>query len=265
MKHIRTIIDKEWAEVFKNRMVLFTLIFMPLIFTVLPLATLYFTGQGMGDISAGSTSDVPVEFLSVCGEGMNGVECMQVYVINQFLLMFMMMPVIIPVTIAAYSIVGEKTTRSLEPLLATPITTTELLAGKSLAAALPAIIVGWIAFGVFLLALPLIGVSQAVIAYITGPTWLLAILVAGPLMAVASVNFALFVSSRVNDPRVAEQISALLIVPVLGLLFAQIAGVIVVNALVMLSFIGGMILVDIGLIYLGATIFQRENILTRWK
>jgi hypothetical protein len=26
-----------------------------------------------------------------------------------------------------------------------------------------------------------------------------------------------------------------------------------------------MILLDIGMIYLGATIFQRENILTRWK
>jgi ABC-2 type transport system permease protein len=84
-------------------------------------------------------------------------------------------------------------------------------------------------------------------------------------MAIASVNFALFVSSRVNDPRVAEQISALMIVPLLGLLFAQIAGLIVVNVLVMLSFIGAMVLVDIGLIYLGATIFQRENILTRWK
>jgi ABC-2 type transport system permease protein len=265
MKHIRTIINKEWAEVFKNRMVLFTMIFMPLIFTVLPLAMLFFTGQGMEDMGAASSADVPVEFLAVCGEGMSGAECMQVYVVNQFLLMFMMMPVIIPVTIAAYSIVGEKTTRSLEPLLATPITTTELLAGKSLAAALPAIFVGWASFGVFLLALPLIGVSKAVIGYIAGPTWLLAVLVAGPLMAIASVNFALFVSSRVNDPRVAEQISALMIVPLLGLLFAQIAGLIVVNVLVMLSFIGAMVLVDIGLIYLGATIFQRENILTRWK
>jgi len=34
---------------------------------------------------------------------------------------------------------------------------------------------------------------------------------------------------------------------------------------VMLSFIGGMALLDVGLIYLGTTIFQRENILTRWK
>ena len=264
MKHILTIIDKEWAEVFKNRMVLFTLIFMPLIFIILPIAMLYFTGSGMTDMGGTSTADVPVEFLSACGD-VTGVECMQIYMMNQFLLMFMMMPVIIPVTIAAYSIVGEKATHSLEPLLATPISTMSLLAGKSLAAALPAIFVGWASFGIFLVALPLIGVSRAVIQYIAGPTWLLAILVAGPLMAIACVNFAIFISSRVNDPRVAEQISALMIVPILGLLFAQIAGLIVINVFVMLSFIGAMILVDIGMIYLGATIFQRENILTRWK
>lgn len=265
MKHIRTIILKEWEEVFKNRMVLFTMIFMPLIFTILPLATLYFTGQGMDELSGANSADVPVAFLSACSADMSAGECMQVYVINQFLLLFMMMPVIIPVTIASYSIVGEKATHSLEPLLATPITTFELLAGKSLAAALPAIFIGWASFGAFVAALPLIGVTKAVTAYILGPTWILAILVGGPLMAIAAVNFAIFVSSRVNDPRVAEQISALLILPVLGLLFAQLAGIVVINLFVMLSFIGGMALLDVGLIYLGVSIFQRENILTRWK
>ena len=122
MKHITTIIDKEWSEVFKNRMVLFTLIFLPLIFTILPLVMLYVTGMGMDDINSASAADVPAEFLAVCGDSMTAGECIQVYVVNEFLLLFMMMPVIIPITIAAYSIVGEKTTHSLEPLLATPIT-----------------------------------------------------------------------------------------------------------------------------------------------
>jgi ABC-2 type transport system permease protein len=266
MKHIKTIVLKEWSEVFKNRLVLFTLIFMPLIFTILPLVMLYFTGEGtMGDMGSVQAADVPAEFLAVCSPDMSAGECMQIYIMNEFLLMFMMMPVIIPVTIAAYSIVGEKATHSLEPLLATPITTAELLAGKSLAAGLPAIVIGWVSFGLFLIGLPILGVSPAVIGYITGPTWLLAILVAGPLMAIASVNFAIFVSSRVNDPRVAEQISGVMIVPILALVFAQLAGVIVINVVTMLSFIGGMALLDIGLVYLGASIFQREKILTRWK
>ncbi len=263
MKHIRTIIDKEWAEVFKNRMVIFTISFMPLIFTILPLVMLSVMGEAVGDMN-GSTADVPQAFLASCS-GLSGGECMQIYLMNQFMLLFMMMPVIIPITIAAYSIVGEKTTRSLEPLLATPISTVELLAGKSLAAAIPAIVATLAAFGLFLLALPIIGVSAGVRAYIAGPTWLLAILVVGPLMSIVAVNFALYVSSRVNDPRVAEQVSTVVIIPIMAVLFAQLAGLIIINVTFMIIAIVVLAAVDVGMFYLGTSIFERETILTRWK
>ena len=263
MSHIRTIIDKEWSEVFKNRMVIFTIILMPLLFTALPLVMLGVMGGVTGEME-GAVADVPQGFLPAC-DGLSAGDCMQIYLVNQFLILFMLMPVIIPVTIAAYSIVGEKTTRSLEPLLATPITTVELLAGKSLAAAIPAIIASWASFGLFLLLLPVIGVSKGVIGYIAGPTWLLAVLVIGPLMSIAAVNFAIYVSSRVNDPRVAEQISAVIIVPIMLLLFAQLAGLITINVTFMIIAIIILALIDVGMMYLGASIFDRESILTRWK
>ena len=95
--------------------------------------------------------------------------------------------------------------------------------------------------------------------------WVLAILVAGPLMAALAVNFAIIVSSRVSDPRVAEQISAVIVVPLLALVFGQIAGIIVLNVWFMLYSIGVLALIDVGLIYLGARLFQRETILTKWK
>ncbi len=261
--HIRTIINKEWTEVFKNRMVIFTTILLPLIFTALPLVMLGVMGPMTAETSS-AASDVPQAFLKSCG-GLSGGECIQVYLVNQFLILFMMMPVILPVTFAAYSIVGEKTTRSLEPLLATPITTAELLAGKSLAAALPAIGATWLSFAMFVLMLPVIKVSQGVRAYITGPTWLLSVLVVGPLMAVIAVNFALYISSRVNDPRVAEQVSSVIIIPVMLLLFAQLAGVITINVTFMLITIAVLALVAVGMIYLGTVVFERESILTRWK
>lgn len=261
-RHIRTIIDKEWAEVFKNKMVLFTIILMPLLFTAIPLIMLYVTSSST--IPAGDMADLPEMFLSVCGD-MDAASCMQVYVINQFLILYMMMPLIIPITIAAYSIVGEKTTRSLEPLLATPISTEELLIGKALAAAIPAIGATWICFLIFQILIPFTGAGQAVRAYILGPTWLLGVLAVGPLMAIAAVNFAIMVSSRVNDPRVAEQLAAILIVPVLALLFGQIAGLLVINQQLMLIVIAVLVAADALLIYLGARLFQRETILTRWK
>src|SRR4051794_26704727 len=118
-QRIRTVIDKEWAEVFKNRLVLFTVAFLPIIFTVLPLGVLAGTRSAGGSTNAAS---LPPQFTSLCGS-LAGSDCMQFFLLNQFLLLFMMMPLIIPISIAAYSIVGEKTTRSLEPLLATPIST----------------------------------------------------------------------------------------------------------------------------------------------
>jgi ABC-2 type transport system permease protein len=261
MNRIQTILDKEWAEVFKNRLVIFTVALLPILFTAMPLIILHVTGTAGG---GSSSSDMPASFMATCGN-VSVSDCLQVYIMNEFLLFYMLMPVIIPITIAAYSIVGEKATRSLEPLLATPISTTELLTGKSLAATIPAIIATWASFFLFVVLARPLGASQAVVTYALRPTWLLAVLVAGPLMAILSVNFALFVSSRVNDPRVAEQISAVLIVPLLLVLFGQIAGIVVLNVTTMLVFIVALVVIDVGMIYFGARLFQRETILTRWK
>jgi hypothetical protein len=40
MEKIKTIIGKEWAEVFKNKLVLFTVAFLPLILVAMPLIML---------------------------------------------------------------------------------------------------------------------------------------------------------------------------------------------------------------------------------
>ncbi|MEK7312664.1 MAG: ABC transporter permease subunit [Chloroflexota bacterium] len=262
MDRILTIIDKEWAEVFKNRIVLFTIGFMPLIFTILPLAILFFSRNG--DMQGADVADLPPSFRAACGN-IAPADCLQIFLVNQFLILFMMMPLIIPVAIAAYSIVGEKTTRSLEPLLATPITTVELLAAKSLAAAIPAIVATWACFVIFIVAAPFVGAKPVVVASIFSPVWLVAVFVAGPLMAIMAVNFAVIVSSRVNDPRVAEQMAAVIIVPLLGMLFGQLAGVIVLNVQFMLAAVSIIWIIDVGLSYLGARLVQRETILTKWK
>ena len=194
MKKVKTIIRKEWAEVFKNRMVVFSVIFMPLLFTALPLILLFATSEsGLGDLS----TDMPAQFSRFCSPTLTAGECFQVYLASQFIILFLMMPLMIPVNIAAYSIVGEKTTHSLEPLLATPITTAELLAGKNLAAVLPAVGATWAGFAVYCLGTIII-TSPQVAAALLSTTWFIAILLLGPLMAVLSVNFSIMVSSRVN-------------------------------------------------------------------
>ncbi|NJD58513.1 MAG: ABC transporter [Anaerolineales bacterium] len=262
MNKIKIIIRKEWAEVFKKRMVLFSVIFLPLFLSVLPLIILYSMG---GAASNAAGADLPAQFAKLCKEGMTTGQCMQYYIVSEFMIMFMMIPLFVPVNIAAYSIVGEKTTRSLEPLLATPITTGELLAGKNLASVIPAVIATWVGFAIFAVGSLIITGGGALAAAMLDPMWLIAVLVAGPLMAVLSVNFSIMVSSRVNDPRVAEQLSAVVILPLLAIFFGQIAGLFVLNSALILVMCVILFLVDILMVYLAVRLFQRETILTRWK
>ncbi len=264
MKKVWIIVRKEWAEVFKNRFVLFTVGFLPLLFTALPLIMLYAT-RDSAVFSGLSTTDMPSGFMDLCGEDMNVAECGQYFMISQFMLLFMIMPLAIPVTIASYSIVGEKTTRTLEPVLATPITTIELLTGKGLAAILPAISATWLGFGVFAVGARILSASPIVLGRLTDGLWLMAIFIVGPLLSIAAVSVAVMVSSRANDPRVAEQLSMLVILPLLGIFFGQITGLFFINDQLILWMAVILLVVDAGLVALAMHLFQRETILTRWK
>jgi len=262
MEKIWVMMRKEWAEVFKNRFVLFTVAFLPLFLTALPLVIMGTIGSGgeMGDIS----EEIPREFMQLC-EGLDGGECMQYFLVSQFLLLFMILPLAIPVTIASYSIVGEKTTRTLEPVLATPITTTELLAGKAFAAVVPAVMATWLGYIIFVVGASILAQGPGVMDRIIDPLWLLATFVVGPLISIASVSVAVMVSSRANDPRVAEQLSMLVMLPILGLFFGQIMGFILVDETVILWMAIALLVIDGVLIYFATQLFQRETILTRWK
>jgi ABC-2 type transport system permease protein len=262
MERIRTLVDKEWAEAFKNKMVLGTVVALPLIFMLLPLFQL----AVMRDIPASDMNDVPAAITALCqSQNFSPSECMQGFLVNEFLLLFLLIPLAVPVTIASYSIVGEKSTRSLEPLLATPTSTTEIIIGKGLASVIPAIGATWLAFFIFLIGARFFVVSDRVYALFMNPMWFVAMIIVAPLMTVLSVNVAIIISSRVNDPRAAEQIGMLVMLPILLIFFGSIFGLFTLNTLTMVLFGAATFLVDIGLVILGVRLFQRETILTRWK
>jgi ABC-2 type transport system permease protein len=265
MRKIWILVRKEWAEVFKNKLVLFTTAFLPLLFAVLPLVILYATGGSASELDdLANMSEIPIEFSEMC-EGLSGTGCMQYYLVSQFMLLFMMVPMIVPITFASYSIVGEKATRTLEPLLATPIKTIELLAGKALAATIPAVVATWLAFIIYAVGAYILAVDPAVVGKILEPLWLMAIIIVGPLLAIFGVSLAVMISSRVTDPRIAEQVSAVFILPMVGLFVAQSLGLIFVNEQIILWMALILLVLDIGMLFFATQLFQRENILTRWK
>ncbi len=263
MNKIKTIIQKEWAEVFKNRMVLFTVAFLPLLMTAIPLGIIYATrGTNMGNAVS---NDMPQQINAMCPTNLSAGDCFQVYLVSEFMLLFMIIPLAIPVTISAYSIVGEKTTYSLEPLLATPITTAELLIGKSLAALIPAVVATYGAFLIYAIGAFFMIQNRATFAAMLDVRWLIAVFIVGPLMAFLAIMVSVIVSSRVNDPRVAEQLSMVVIVPVLAIFFGQMSGLFIINRQLVLLIAAILVGLDIIIAYLTVRLFQREVILTRWK
>jgi ABC-2 type transport system permease protein len=262
MNKIRAIIAKEWKEVFKNKFVIFTVSFLPLMITALPLATLYFSG-GADDLGL-SSADLPPQFASMCGE-LSGGDCFLYYLVTQFILLFMMVPLIIPMTIASYSIVGEKTTRTLEPLLATPVSTLEILVGKGLAGVIPAVLSTWGGYLLYALGAYLMVDNRAVVSKLFDPLWMMAIFGIGPLLSLFGVSISVMISSRVNDPRVAEQISGIFVLPVVGLFIGQMSGLILLNERLILWMALVLAALDAVLFYFAIQVFQRETILSRWK
>lgn len=263
MRAVRTIVAKEWADVFRHRLVLWIVVLVPLLITAIPLVMLGMTGR-LGVTEAdyaelGPLLDDP-RFA-----GLTPVEAMQSILASSFLVMFLIMPVMVPLTIATYSIVGEKVSRSLEPLLATPTTTSQLLIGKGLAAALPGVVTVWLCYALFLVGARLLVASDRVFAIFTDPMWLVAMLVLAPLLTVLAVTIGLIVSSRTSDPRAAEQIGSLVVLPLLILVIGPMTGFIRLSGAtfwVSAIIVGAL---DAALGALAVRLFRRETILTRWK
>ena len=175
------------------------------------------------------------------------------------------MPAYIPLSIATFSIIGEKQARSLEPVLAAPIRTVELLAGKAVAALVPGV-AGRLG-DVPGLRAAWRRSSTARTCSASSPTragWP-ASSCSGPAVGLSSVVAAVIVSSRVNDPRVAQQIGGVIIVPIVGVTLLQATGTLLVGASGYLVLAAIVFVVSLVGLRIGVALFDREAILTRWR
>ena len=188
----------------------------------------------------------------------------QAWLFQQFLVMLMLAPTAASMSIAAYSVIGEKQARTLEPLLATPLTTLELLLAKVLAAFVPTLVLSIGCFAVYVGAIALFARPGVFTALLTGRS-LAVMFVLGPLAALAALQLAVCVSSRVNDPRSAQQLGALVILPMAGLFVAQISGALLLTGPVLALVALVLAAINAALMRLAIALFDRESILTRWK
>jgi hypothetical protein len=267
-RRIQNILLKEWE-------LLFTDINSLLIVTLLPLlivgqAILYFWlafrfgGESMLGVSVFQTALQNIANAIPQVAQLSTDNQLLLLLLHQFNFFLLLIPTMIAVNVATFSIVDEKLTGSLGALLATPVRTWELLLGKALAGAIPALVMTWISAGVFLVIVSLIGWSDLSNFLISG-TWFLSLFLLTPSVAVLSFMLGVIGSSRAKDSRSAQYWSLAIIFPVLILIGLQITGIVWFTPLLTLILAIGICLVSIVVLRIASRLFQRETITITWQ
>jgi ABC-2 type transport system permease protein len=186
-RRVRAVVRKELREYRRSRSIVAAMAVLPLIFVIQPVvAVLSASSAGSADLSH-----------------------------RHELLYLLAIPALVPATLAAYAIVGERQQGTLEPVLTTPIRRNELILGKALAVLAPAVLISYVVYGLFLVCIALFADPAVASAFIRGSD-VIAQAIFTPLIAGWSIWITMAISTRASDVRVAQQLAALTSLPTIA-------------------------------------------------
>ena len=233
---VGAVIGKELAEFRRNRFIVFTAAMLPVIFLVGPTA----------------------EILTLKASALSATLEKRV---DYALFLPLMVSVLVPAAMSAYSVVGEREQGTLEPVLTTPVSRAELVIGKAVAIFMPALALGYLIFGVFVAITQLAAASPVAAAVLHAPQ-LPAALVFIPLLAAWAIWVGLAISTRVSDTRVAQQLCILGSLPPVALAALMSFRVISPTFGLAAALAGGLLAVDCAACLVVARLFDRERLIT---
>jgi ABC-type Na+ efflux pump permease subunit len=232
-RRIRAIFRKELREYRRNRQIVVSMAVLPLLFSVYPIIQIF----ALPESASGALLH------------------------KQPLLYMLAIPAIVPATVAAYSVAGERQQATLEPVLTTPIRREEFLLGKALAAIVPTLAVSYGVFGVFVAAIELLAQPSVTSAVLRGPE-LLGQLLYTPLVAALSIWAGIAISARSNDSRVATQLSVLASFPIIAVTTVISVGAVHVTLRPALVLGAALLLIDCLGWRIVSPMFDRERLIT---
>lgn len=178
---------------------------------------------------------------------------------------FLMLPVIVPLAIGAQSVVGERERRTIEPLLAAPIEATEIVLGKMLAAIVPGLLITWAAYGAFCLLVNWYAYPVFHEPLVPDRSGLIMMFVLAPTVAVLGNGLVVAVSARVGDARLANQLSGLLVLPLMGMTIAPAMAGVALGPTFDLAAAGLLLVADVSVFALAVRLFDRERLISTVK
>lgn len=238
---VREMMRKDLQDVRKNGYVFYSLLFLPILL-----------------VFVGVLDTVPLALSGATSSSAAGPD-----LLNIFSSIMVLIPAIITSLIGSTSVILEKNNHSLEPLLATPITDSELFAGKALAPLSLGVLISWFAFALYIIITD--ALTFGTLGYLLFPTTLTLIQMffLTPVIGVLGTFATLLVSSKMKDVRAAQQVSSLVVLPLLLLIFIPL---IASGPDLLINVIFGVVLmvVSIVLFSLSVKVFRRETILISW-
>lgn len=186
-----------------------------------------------------------------------GAEIIANQLIPFLLLVVGFFPTSFSLVIALETFVGEKERKSLEPLLATPLTNTQLYLGKMMAAVVPPLFASFLGILVYLVGLTLTVDWQ--------PTWSLFIqtILLTTVQGVVMVAGAVIVSSQTTSVRAANLLASFIIVPMALLIQFEAVAMFWGNHVGLWWLILALTITALILIRMGIHVFNREELLGR--
>lgn len=249
------VIKKDMRESMSNKMVRATLIIVPMMLVlILPItftALAYFLPEEMNDF-APLLALLPISFSMD-----EMVQASYYYVMNYLTPMFFLMVPIMTASVAAgSSFIGEKERRTLETLLFSPMTVSQLFNAKVLGAMCVAMLVTGLSFVGYVI-VSIVGSALIYNGFVLNVgIWLIIMLLIVPAISLAGVTAIVLASARAKTFQEAQQYAAILIVPVMLLLvLPQVTGVFLFNAPQMLA---------LGIVFLVAALLLTRLASTRF-
>lgn len=232
-RRVRAILGKELRELRCNGNVVYAMLVLPLVFLIQPVIQILV-------LSSSRSSALHHE---------------------HSLVYLLAIPALVPATLAAYSIVGERVQATLEPLLSTPVQRSELVLGKALATFLPSVGVAYAAFALFIVVVELFA-APGVASGLVRTQDVVAQVVFTPLITGWSIWLGMAISSRSSDVRAAAQASLLVSLPTVAITTLIAFNVIPSSFHVALGFgIGLLVLNRLGL-QIATLAFDPERLIT---
>lgn len=259
MKNALIIFKKEIKEVIRSKSVWVPSIILSLIFAVIMPVVL--------SVGSGSLLKNPdtAKLLSKILAGYDPFTALVMFLSKQLLIFLLLVPAMIPSLIAPTSITLEKESRTLEPLLATPVKTSELLLGKTLTSIIPAFVISTFNFILLSVTIDIISFPKLGYIFLPNTEWLITAFILSPAISFIITMVSITISSRTTDVKSAQGIGSAVILPIYAIVGMQIVGLFVLNSVYLL--IASLVLIALCPIFLKLAIrvFDRENILTKWK